>query len=335
MSKYPVCTKASRARRMAVAVAGCAVVLAGCASPEAQMQQRWADEADEIRTQSLTPAAYARAAADIETWAVGDRVQRTACKTTTIPSMRRNVPDSIEYTCDGWVGPLSGRSPFSCGTVVGRLRTDDGDELFLGQQLFGYLQKESVLIPRYAITLQAQTIDESEYETLKAQGEFVGRNPTYWKDCTIREIRKLDIPELDFTDAVAEERIVEPHEAMAVSAEITHEWTTKERFERAREALETVPIGADRWDVIHALDAYFHTLNRGRDYALMMNGFLYMHGNEFYTVEVTDDAVFKVWPFGYTEQSRQIPKLDLIMKNEKVVKLIPHVAQEELASYFE
>lgn len=335
-SECSVGTMKSIARQLALGMAaGVAALVAGCASPMAQMEQRWADEVDELRMQSLTPAAYERAAASIETWKVGERAQHTACKITRIPSMQRNVPESIEYTCDGWVGPLSGGSPFSCGALVGHERTDEGDEVFIGQHLFGYLQEESILVPRYVVTLEAQLIDESEYEMLREQGEFVGRNPTYWKDCRIRETRKLDIPEHDFSDAVVVDRTVEPHEAVAVAAELTHEWTTKERFERASQALETIPVGADRWDVIHALDGRFLTLNDGRDYALMMNGFLYMHDNEFYTVELTDEALFKVWPFGYTESGRKIPELDLILKNEKVLKLIPHVPKEELAVHFE
>ena len=309
-----------------------AVLLAGCAGPEAMMQNKWEETSTRHRLSSLSKESYAKAASYIEGWQAGEPPKVTGCNI-----IERRHGENIlamSVTCNGWVGPLSNGGWPGLGAFVGV-----SERMVYGSHLYGYLHDDLILVPRYEVILRAERIDKAEYERLRENKEKVGKirvhladNPSlaYWKNMSISEVRKLDLEELAF--ARAKELELSPHERADAFVDFARSHTTRERFEKARKILETIPVGADRWKVIKALGGSFSTWNAGKSYYLAMDGFL--NFEDLRISEVTDDGFFKVWPFGYMEQEEALPQLDIIFKNDKVFKLVPHAPEEELRHYF-
>ena len=306
------------------------VVMAwACVGPQEIMADRLEREVGEKRMATLTEAAYERADTYIREWEVGSPLKHTQCQVISIPPVRRGEKEKHAAFCDGWVGPLSGNNPFGLGAPVGNGYAEDGAKLVFGVHVFGYVAHDSILVPRVIVNTQAQVIDKAEYEALKAKGENVGSRPVYIKDAKIREIVRLDGTAPEYSGPPLEQTYSTPAEI----AELIHSMTTKDRYEKIKTKLEAIPLESDRWQVVQALGGQFVTLNQGEDYTLFMDGFLYMHGNDFYVLHDTSDGIFKVWPFGYTTADATIPELDLIFKNDKLFKVIPHVSREELAGH--
>jgi hypothetical protein len=300
-----------------------------CAGPEEIMAERLEREVDEKRMATLTEAAYERADTFIRGWEVGSPLRHTQCQVLSIPPVRRGEKEGHTAVCDGWVGPLSGHNPFSLGALVGHGHAEDGAKLIFGVHVFGYVANDSILVPRTIVNTQAQVIDKAEYEALKAKGENVGSRPAYIKNAKIREIVRLEGTAPEYSGPFLEQT----YSTQAEIGELFHSLTTKDRYEKTKMKLEAIPLGSDRWEVIQALGGQFVTLNQGEDYTLLMDGFLYMHGDDFYVLHDTSDGIFKVWPFGYTTAEATIPELDLIFRNDKLFKVIPHVPREELADH--
>lgn len=70
----------------------------------------------------------------------------------------------------------------------------------------------------------------------------------------------------------------------------------------------------------------------GEMIVLYMPGLLNYKG-EFRWAEMRRDGLFVIWPFGYVERDKEIPKLALIFKNGKVYKIIPYESKEALKQY--
>jgi len=71
------------------------------------------------------------------------------------------------------------------------------------------------------------------------------------------------------------------------------------------------------------------TPDSGIKYHILADGFL---GGAW--VKLTPNGFFVVMRFGYIEDNKEVPKLALIFKNNKVHKLVPHASREELQRYF-
>lgn len=309
-----------------------AFFLVGCAGPMELLQNQWEEETTNSRLESLTEASYAKAATQIEGWKIGSPPEVTGCKL--ISWKEREKVRAISIACNGWVGPLSGGGWPGLGAFIG---VSDG--MVFGSHLYGYLYRESILVPRYAVTLQAERIDKTEYERLEGKKAHVGKVQVYladepelgyWKDLVIREVRKLNFEEPEFSDA--DDINLSGQEAVDAFVDLVRSYTTRERFDQARQFLLNIPVGADRWEVIQALGGRFHRTKSGKSYFLIMDGFLNIE--ELRITEVTANGFFKVWSFGYMEQVEAVPQLDLIFKNDKVFKLVPHVPKEELRNYW-
>jgi len=315
-----------------------ALLLVGCAGPEELVQNQYEEETTNPLLSSLTKASYAKVASQLsgwrpgEPWKPGEPLEVTDCKSTNLYG-GRGIP-AATYTCNGWVSPLAGGHWSGLGGTIG---VSNG--MVLGTHIYGYLHNESILVPRYAVTLQAERIDEAEYDRLGERDEHVGRIPAdladepdlaYWKNLSIREVRKLDFEEPGISGAI--DITLTGQERVDAFQDAARSYVTRQRFEQAKKILTTIPIGADRWEVIQALGGYFRTWSWGRGYYLHMDGLL--NFGELRINEATEDGFFKVWPFGYMEQVEAVPQLDLIFKNDKVFKLVPHAPKEKLRSYF-
>jgi len=314
-----------------VIVALIALVLAGCAGPMGVSQKKWDQDTSEIRLESLTKESYSKAAALIADLEIGSSPKVTGCKISRWTEHEKVLAMSV--ACNGWVGPLSGGGWPGRGAFTG---VKDG--MVYGSHLYGFLYRDSILIPRYDVILQAARIDKAEYDKLRERKERVGRIPfppadqpelAYWKTPTIKEIRKLDFkePDLSGTDEIT----VSGRKAADALAEFGRSFTTRNRFERAQQVLESIPTGADRWEVIQALGGRFYTWDSGESYFLLMDGFLNI--GDLRISETTKDGFFKVWPFGYMDQGEVAPRLDLIFRNDRVFKVIPHVSKQELPDH--
>ena len=111
--------------------------------------------------------------------------------------------------------------------------------------------------------------------------------------------------------------------------DVVKSYLTQERFQKAEKQLKKVEAGSTPWDVIQALNGKYMTPNSGLDFLLLMDGFL-MYNKEGPWQKMTAKGYYVVWPFGYLENETEMPQLDLIFKNGKMLKLVKHGPKESI-----
>jgi hypothetical protein len=241
---------------------------------------------------------------------------------------------------DGWVSSFS--DGFIGGTYgFGKLIGQNGNVL-LGEHLFGYLLGGATLVPQYVIRTQATVISEEEYRRLRSEeADYLGwtdapgeRAATriYFKDVAVKEARQLA-----YSDTLLKRR--EGARAPGPTLRDNLRWhTTIERFRAAESKLKSLALGTDFWEASATLDMTIVTLDSGMTYeAWFADGYL---GGVW--AMLTTAGYFKVWRFGYLEYlegqkvpQREVPKLALIFKNNRVHKVVPYGTLEELIRHFE
>ena len=118
-----------------------------------QLQNEWEEQSTKARLASLTKESYAKAVTVIEGLEVGtdpgDFV--TGCSFTSL----RGTTRAPSIACEGWIGPLSSGRPFF-GTFSGI-----SNGMIFGTNVYGYLYRNSILVPRYALIVQGERIKKT------------------------------------------------------------------------------------------------------------------------------------------------------------------------------
>ncbi|HET6465341.1 MAG TPA: hypothetical protein VFH55_07010, partial [Nitrospiria bacterium] len=115
--------------------------------------------------------------------------------------------------------------------------------------------------------------------------------------------------------------------------EFSKKFFTQARFEQAETKLKAVKPGMETFDVIKILEGRYVAFNSGEIFILFTDGFLKYKGG--YVLErMTPEGLLTVWPFGYMEGETEIPKVALIFKNGKVLKVMPYTSKEEVEKNF-
>ena len=231
---------------------------------------------------------------------------------------------------DGWVAPLSGDflgGLFGNGRISGR-----SGNLVFGEHVFGYLFSGATLVPQYVVMTQATLVTPEEYTQLVEKGTHnigwadMPRDSlprTQFKNITVKEVRHLDIYEDEDFEGVKLEKA-------GTLADVIRSFTTRERFENAEKRLKSLIPGTDHWEVIKALNGIYMTTDSGIKYLMLTDGHL---GGSW--GKLIPSGYFHVMSFGYIEDNKEVPKLALIFKNNKVHKLVAHASREELQRYFQ
>lgn len=231
---------------------------------------------------------------------------------------------------DGWVSPLSGDylgGLFGNGRVMGRT-----ENLLFGEHVFGYSISGTTLVPQYVVMTQATLVTPEEYTQLAEKNTHnigwadMPRDSlprTQFKNITVKEARRLDIYEGEEIEGVKLEKA-------RTLADVIRSFTTRERFEDAEKRLKSLMPGTDYWEAVRALNGIYMTPDSGIKYLMLTDGYL---GGSW--SKLMPNGYFLVMSFGYIEDNKEVPKLALIFKNNKVHKLAAHASREEMQRYFQ
>jgi hypothetical protein len=308
----------------------CAAPIVGC-SPS--LEQRLQEMKKKEYAQTTSKEAFTRAESKIQSLKSGDSIKSTGLDWKVNPIQDRSGKVvSVIAVSDGWIGALSGNVDGALsgfGDFYGR----SGNTVY-GEHIFGYILNDIVLVPLYLVRTQAELIPESEFrELLNKKTANIGsvripgemNSEIYFKDVRVDVVQKLDLPEIESADFHFGNSITGP--------EFSETFFTVARFEQAETKLRAIKPGMELFDVIKVLEGRYIAYNSGEKFVLFTDGFLKYKG-EYVLERLTPDGIFTVWPFGYMEGEKEIPKVALIFKNGKVLKIMPYTSREEVKKNF-
>jgi hypothetical protein len=209
---------------------------------------------------------------------------------------------------------------FGLGTLI-----SISSENIIGSHLFGYLKDRTYVIPKIELQIVGDIISKEEYSKLdEAKTKNIGLlgisggSRIYAKNLRVHEVKQLDFPLGPDLSTVESKTI-------SVKQHFISKLTPAE-FEKSKSTLEKIPSGADLYGAIRALDGwYFCTRGDGTSCVLWIGGFLNFEDKFRFSVVKTGDALYNVWAFGYLDAGEhEVPKLALILRNGKVMKLVPY-----------
>lgn len=230
-------------------------------------------------------------------------------------------------SADGWVGSLSGdiAGAFS---KLGEPFSLEKKQLY-GVHIYGYIIEPALLFPRYALQTVATVIDEEEYAALTktrekgtswtfAPGE--GKKKLYFKDLRVFQVKEL------YRSAETPGPL---QKGGSVSSSDAASFFSKERYERAAAKISSLSPGVDIFSVIKSMNGSFVAQYGGASHILFMDGFLKYTGENIIS-NTTPDGIYVVWPFGYVESGKEIPKMAIIFKNGQLQKVVPYSSKQAL-----
>lgn len=306
-----------------------AVWIAACAATSA--------ESDHLRLsrEATTPEAFSRVEGKLATVRPGDTLETLNLKQ--ILPRQYAVKSYGTVTGgfaagDGWIDSASGGDLgglFGTGALI-----SVSSETAIGSHLFGYLEKNTYVIPKLEMQIIGDIISKQEYDTLRAAkkrdniGVWGTSNGSriYAKNLRVHAIKKLDFPPRPDLQTLEDK-------TTSVVQHFTSKLTPAE-YEKAKSILEKIPIDTDIYGAIRALDGwYFCVQGEGSSCSLWMSGFLNFEDKFRFGVVKAGDALYNVWAFGYLDAERhEVPKLALILRNGKVKKLVPYADRASVES---
>jgi hypothetical protein len=233
---------------------------------------------------------------------------------------------------DGWIPALSGGvtgalSKF--GAVSGR----DGDVIY-GQHVYGFVWGGMDVMPKYVVTTEAELCGQEEFDRLSAaHARNIGRlevadnGQIYFKNLRIAGVRETDFPEPS--------AIAPLHLEQLTSSTYRRFYLSPESFHATEPQLKQLAPGMPMLEVVRSLGGVLVSAYGGERIVFMgMRGFLNV-SSRYQWARWRADGLFDVWPFGYLEGRREVPKLAVLFKNGSVVKVVPYSARAELEKQFE
>ncbi len=313
----------TRAQQSCLLVLVCchAMGVAACATVQESAHSRQYRE-------TTTLEAYSRAEKKLATVQPGDtldalNLKRIVFQSYTVKSLGLATGERFVAE-DGWIEDRSGGylgGLFGTGALI-----SVSAEQAIGSHVFGYVEKDTYIIPKIELQIVGDIVSKEEFTALseskaKNIGAFISPSDgsRIWaKNLRVHEMKRLDFPPRPDLSAYGSE-------TTSVLKHFTSKLTPAE-FEKAKSILEKMPPGTDFHEAIRTLDGWWFCLRRdGRSCPLWMSGFLNFKDKFRFSAVKTGDAVYEVWPFGYLDaEQNEVPKLALILRNNKVSKLVPY-----------
>jgi len=238
-----------------------------------------------------------------------------------------NKLDGLVAYADGWAGSLSGNIVGAFSKLGEPIGLEKGQ--LYGQHIYGYVIEPALFVPRYALQTSSTVIDEKEYETLsKAQVKGIGwtfapggdKKKIYFKDIKVLQVKELYKSE-EAPGALQKGESVSPPEAAS--------FFSIARYERAATKISTLSPGLDIFPVLKSLDGSFVVQYGGASHILFMDGFLKYTGENIIS-KTTSEGIYVVWPFGYVEGEKEVPKTAIIFKNGLIQKVVPYSSKQAI-----
>lgn len=294
----------------------------------------------QLRLESTSKEAFKRAEPYLLSLKVGNPFNSLASNRSFYKISKRGEQENIICVADGWIERLSGGyrgGLYNFGRPYAR-----SDNTVYGAHVYGYLWGNATLIPRYQVITQAKIVTDLNFEQLKNKEKEIdigwlpgsGNEAIPFKNLIVKEVRLLDFTEPDLSGTHIESLATSDMSDKAYLKFLFNvKSKTPEIFQKTEEKLKQIRKGSEEWEVIKLLNGRYVTPNFGKNYILIMDSFLNYKG-DYKLYKMTSKGIFNVWPFGYMEGETETPKLVLIFKNGRVLKLVPYTSKAELEKYF-
>jgi hypothetical protein len=232
---------------------------------------------------------------------------------------------------DGWIPSLSGGvtgALMKFGALAGR----DGRMIY-GQHVYGFVWGGMNVAPKYVVTTEADLCDQAEYDRLTAAhagnfGRIEGEDgaPLYFKHLRIAAVRATGFPNPPSLSPLTLERMT--------SSSYRRFYLDRKSFQAVEPMLAALKPGTPMLEVVRSLGGVLVSTYGGEQIVIMgMKGFLNVSSG-FRWTQLQPNGLFAVWPFGYLDGKREIPKVAVLFKNGSLFKIVPYGTREELEQQF-
>ena len=234
---------------------------------------------------------------------------------------------SLIASADGWAGGLSGNITGAFSKLGEPFALEKGQ--LYGEHIYGYIIEPALFVPRYALQTRSTIIDEKGYEALsKSQAKGIGwtfapgegKKKIYFNDLKVSQVKEL-YRSGEAPGALQKGKSTSPSEAASLFS--------KARYEVAAAKIGILSPGVDIFFVIKSLNGSFIVQYGGASYVLFMDGFLKYTGEHIIT-KTTPDGIYAVWPFGYVESGKEVPKMAIIFKNGLLERVVPYSSKQAI-----
>lgn len=277
---------------------------------------------------TLTKDAYLRIEPVLKGLRPDEPMHETGLKFPVYPIRQGKKVIGLAALSDGWAGDLSGDSGGALcglGAVTGHQQGS-----IQGDHVYGYVIDPGLFVLRYLVQTKADVISQSEYESLqKSKAPDIGwifepggkGEKIFLKGIRIRGTKDLYFSEQDYKGV---------HRGPESSVKsITAELYTKKRYEDVAEELTKLPVGTEYFSIYQKLKPTIIANNGGVTFTFYMKGFLNYKGQYRFS-KMTPKAFYSVWPFGYVEEDKEVPKLALLFKNGALLEAVPYTSRADL-----
>ncbi|HTP41744.1 MAG TPA: hypothetical protein VML36_04935 [Nitrospiria bacterium] len=233
---------------------------------------------------------------------------------------------------DGWIPALSGGISGAL-SKFGALSGRDGDIIY-GQHAYGFVWGGMDVMPKYVVTTEAELCRREDYDRLSAGhtgniGRLEGEDntPIYFKNLRIAGVRETDFPEPSAISPL--------HLEQLTSSAYRRFYLGPESFHAIEPQLRGLTPGTPMLEVVRSLGGVPVSAYGGEQIVFMgMRGFLNV-SSRYQWSRWRADGLFAVWPFGYLDGGREVPKLAVLFRNGLVLKVVPYGSRAELERQFE
>ncbi len=227
---------------------------------------------------------------------------------------------------DGWAGDLSGNVVGAISGLGAPFAIVDG--AVYGQHVYGYVVQAGIFIPRYVVQIKAVIIGSSEYEALKAKktpnigwsyrpGE---QEKIFFKDAAIAQVKEI---------GTGEEKYSAVSLGSPTSTSRVVGLYSREKYDKISPLLAKLSPGIDTLDAVKTLNGIIVANHGGVEFTFFIDGFLNYKG-EYRLTKTTANGVYSVWPFGYVEDGKEVPKMALIFKNGLLKEVAPYTSRSQI-----
>jgi hypothetical protein len=232
---------------------------------------------------------------------------------------------------DGWIPSLSG-GVMGALTKFGALSGRDGRVIY-GQHVYGYVWGGMNVAPQYVVTTEAELCERPEYDRLSAgHAGNIGRidredgEPLYFMNLRIADVRAADFPAPPASSAV--------RFAALTSPSYRRSYLSAEQFQSVEPQLRQLRPGTPLLEVVRSLGGVLVSSYGGEQVVIKgMKGFLNVSPRNRWS-RFTSQGLFAIWPFGYLDGNREVPRLAVLFKNGTLFKVVPYGSREELEKQF-
>lgn len=309
------------------AMAALAILLGGTAAATAKKPSKlWASH--------LTKKAFERAEPRLQSLEPGTALRDTGIRWEYYKIVERRKTAGVRAESDGWIGFLSGGPRGAIGGLGGLRGVSE--EYLYGEHVFGYLWKNATLVPRYVVTTRARRSSEAENENISSGAVgSAGRVESGGRTFFYRNVTVEGVREARFTPPEDSERTRTQKLPSGDLESFFARRSSPESYAGIVPKIRSLKTGCHLLDAVGELGGLYMTVNFGRDYFLLLDGYLgmWMKPTDYPTATIGDTWKYEVWPFGYLENEEPQVQLALVFRNGALVTVLEDGSRDAVQAY--